>query len=111
MTSESKKRPGSDSERPPKRPKATNLLEPSTNPYLAHIYDNSKQSANGIALGKRESNDGETVLHSFKRHNTTADQAMKAEDGPYNPFNGKPLSNQYFRILETRRNLPVHQQR
>ncbi|KAF8246893.1 P-loop containing nucleoside triphosphate hydrolase protein [Wilcoxina mikolae CBS 423.85] len=111
MASESKKRPGSDGERPSKRPKATDPLDPSTNPYLAHMYDGSEQNANGIALGKRGSNDGETVLHSFQRHNTTADQAMMAEDGPNNPFNFKPLSNQYFRILETRRNLPVHQQR
>ena len=37
--------------------------------------------------------------------------AKKAEDGPSNPFNGQPLSQKYFSILKTRRNLPVHVQR
>ena len=45
------------------------------------------------------------------RHATTAAMAEKAEDGPTNPFNGQPLSNKYFSILKTRRNLPVHVQR
>jgi pre-mRNA-splicing factor ATP-dependent RNA helicase DHX15/PRP43 len=37
--------------------------------------------------------------------------AKKAEDGPENPFKGGVLSERYFGILKTRRNLPVHAQR
>jgi pre-mRNA-splicing factor ATP-dependent RNA helicase DHX15/PRP43 len=105
MSSEAKKRAGSDGERPTKRPKAESM-DPSSNPYLAHIYDGSQNDAGMVKGG-----DGDSILNSFERRNTTAEQAMKAEDGPNNPFSGKPLSNQYFKILETRRNLPVHAQR
>ncbi|KAA8902075.1 P-loop containing nucleoside triphosphate hydrolase protein [Sphaerosporella brunnea] len=99
-----------DSGRPAsKRPKAESSIDPSTNPYLAHMYDGS-QNANQAGRLNGDG-DGDWVLNSFERHNTTAEQAMKAENGPSNPFNGKPLSNQYFKILETRRNLPVHSQR
>ena len=52
-----------------------------------------------------------TGLKSFNRHATTAAQAIAAEDGPSNPFTGKKLSERYFDILKTRRNLPVHAQR
>ncbi|KAA8917721.1 hypothetical protein TRICI_000160 [Trichomonascus ciferrii] len=45
------------------------------------------------------------------RHATTAKQAGELEDGPLNPFNEKPLSDKYFKILKTRRDLPVHAQR
>lgn len=112
MTSE-KKRAGSDDERPTKRPKAADM-DPSTNPYLAHRYDGTEQNANGVGVGKRgasNGNAGDSILNTFVRHETTAAQAMGAEKGPNNPFNGNPLSKQYFRILETRRNLPVHTQR
>ena len=37
--------------------------------------------------------------------------ARKAEDGPNNPFTDQPLSANYFKILQTRRGLPVHAQR
>ena len=52
-----------------------------------------------------------TVMSSFRRHKTNAAMAKTAEDGPNNPFTGKPLSQNYFRILKTRRDLPVHSQR
>ena len=113
MAYEAKKRAGSDGERPNKRTKAVET-DPSTNPYLAHMYDGSEQNANGVGMGKRGGANGgysDSILNTFVRHNTTAEQCMKAEDGPTNPFNGKPLSKKYFGILETRRNLPVHQQR
>ena len=45
------------------------------------------------------------------RHATTAAMAQEAEAGPTNPYTGQPFSQQYFNILKTRRNLPVHQQR
>lgn len=47
----------------------------------------------------------------FKRHKTTATQAETLESSLTNPFTGKKFSSGYFGILETRRNLPVHQQR
>ena len=110
MASESKKRAAPESGRPAKRSKA-DQLDPTANPYLAHMYDGLEQNANGAGPGKRVGSNREVMLHSFERHKTTAEQAEKAENGPDNPFNGRPLSSQYFRILETRRNLPVHQQR
>jgi pre-mRNA-splicing factor ATP-dependent RNA helicase DHX15/PRP43 len=68
-------------------------LNPAANPYLAHMYENKNP------------------LSKFQRHKTTAAQAHTAEDGPNNPFNGAPLSQNYFSILKTRRDLPVHRQR
>lgn len=53
----------------------------------------------------RESN------QEIERNHSTADLARKAEDGPSNFFNGEPLSAGYFKILQKRRDLPVHQQR
>ncbi|EPS32569.1 Pre-mRNA-splicing factor ATP-dependent RNA helicase PRP43 [Penicillium oxalicum] len=73
--------------------------DPRENPYLAHMYEDS----NGA--------DASSVLAKFKRHQTTASLAMKAEDGNINPFSGQPFSTKYFSILKSRRDLPVHQQR
>lgn len=91
-----------EGERPSKRSKAADgKSDPSQNPYLAHMYeDNSNQSGGA-----------KTILSTFKRHATTAKDAERAENGPENPLNGKPLSKNYFKILESRRNLPVHAQR
>ncbi|KAK6599038.1 pre-mRNA splicing factor ATP-dependent RNA helicase prp43 [Botrytis cinerea] len=83
----------------------TDDMDPKTNPYLAHMYE---EESNGWGNG---SNDAGSGLSNFKRHHTTAAQAHEAEDGPANPFNEKPLSKQYFNILKTRRDLPVHKQR
>lgn len=82
-------------------------MDPSQNPYLAHMYEEDTGSAGRPGKGGNT----ESILNTFRRHQTTTEQANKAEDGPLNPFNGNPLSNQYFKILKTRRNLPVHQQR
>lgn len=71
------------------------------NPYLAHMDQNA--SGSGIPKG--------SPLEDFTRRSTTAKQASKAEDGDNNPFTGRPHSQQYFGILESRRNLPVHKQR
>lgn len=80
-------------------------LDPRANPYLAHMYGEDDSSSAQYGNGAR------TGLSDFKRHATTAEQAHKAEDGPNNPFNNAPLSGQYFKILKTRRDLPVHKQR
>jgi pre-mRNA-splicing factor ATP-dependent RNA helicase DHX15/PRP43 len=79
-------------------------LDPASNPYLAHMYED--EGRNGYGNGSSSS-----ALSKLKRHATTAKQAHVAEDGPENPFNGQPLSQQYFNILKTRRDLPVHKQR
>ncbi|KAH0607672.1 uncharacterized protein H6S33_002706 [Morchella sextelata] len=105
MAYEDKKRRGNESEYPSKRSKSE--MDPSQNPYLAHMYEEDIGSAGRLGKG---GNTG-SILNTFRRHQTTTKQANKAEDGPLNPFNGNALSNQYFKILKTRRNLPVHQQR
>ncbi|OQE27247.1 hypothetical protein PENSTE_c004G00570 [Penicillium steckii] len=76
--------------------------DPKNNPYLAHMYEDNDASSNGgLSSG----------FAKFKRHQTTAALAKKAEDGDVNPFNGQPFSSKYFSILKGRRDLPVHQQR
>lgn len=50
-------------------------------------------------------------LEGFVKHKTTAEQAEKAENGKINPFSGKEFTEKYFRILKTRKDLPVHSQR
>ncbi|KAF3070805.1 putative pre-mRNA-splicing factor ATP-dependent RNA helicase prp43 [Daldinia childiae] len=82
------------------------------NKYLAHWNNgngdsDSKYNGNGFSdrLPK-----GSPLAH-FERRKTTAKQASKAEDGDNNPFTGEPHSQQYFNILKSRRNLPVHKQR
>lgn len=80
-----------------------------SNPYLAHMYSDEDSAAPAAQNGT--SNGDSASLESFTRHATTAKQAKLAEDGPSNPFNQKPLSQRYFSILKTRRDLPVHAQR
>lgn len=93
----------------------TNDMDPKANPYLAHMYEDSVESSsyrNGYEQPIRSNGTGKiSMLTKFTRHDTTAAMAKEAEDGPNNPFSGKPLSSQYFSILKTRRNLPVHSQR
>lgn len=93
----------------------TNDMDPKANPYLAHMYEDSVESSsyrNGYEQPIRSNGTGKiSMLTKFVRHDTTAAMAKEAEDGPNNPFSGKPLSSQYFSILKTRRNLPVHSQR
>ncbi|KAL2044171.1 hypothetical protein N7G274_002876 [Stereocaulon virgatum] len=94
--------------------------DPKSNPYLAHMYEeeeveeqgyNGYSNGYGKALNRTNGISKASTWARFPRHKTTAAMAKKAEDGPNNPFSGKPLSSQYFNILRTRRNLPVHQQR
>ena len=91
-------------------------MDPKANPYLAHMYEDLPEEndyRNDYIKPMKRTNGvgGASALSSFPRHATDAAMAKKAEDGPNNPFNGKPLSKQYFDILHTRRNLPVHAQR
>ena len=97
--------------------------DPKMNPYLAHMYEDQNDSGyntgysngdgngNGVRLGNQDSWESGNSMGRMPRHKTTADMARKAEDGPNNPLNGKPLSKQYFNILKSRRGLPVHAQR
>lgn len=81
------------------------------NPYLAHHYEQDAGD-NGYSNGYgARQNGSKGALGGMTRHKTTDQQAKEAEDGPDNPFTGKTLSKQYFRILDQRRNLPVHAQR
>ncbi|KAJ5587311.1 Pre-mRNA-splicing factor ATP-dependent RNA helicase PRP43 [Penicillium hispanicum] len=73
--------------------------DPKENPYLAHMYEGTNGAGTNSALAK------------FKRHQTTAALAKKAEDGDINPFSGQPFSSKYVSILKARRDLPVHAQR
>ncbi|KAF9639229.1 Helicase [Lasiodiplodia theobromae] len=84
-----------------KRQKTDAEMDPKANPYLAHMYEDSY--SNGAANG--------SGLSNLVRHKTTAKDAEQAENGPNNPFTGQPLSQKYFNILKTRRDLPVHAQR
>lgn len=84
--------------------------DPNYNPYLAHMYGNGGVSLDGGSVDESSASES-SLLDKFKRHATRSAQAAKAEDGPNNPFNGRPLSQRYMTILKTRRNLPVHTQR
>jgi len=79
------------------------LLAAYNNPYLAHMLPDEGYSPNVQA--------SRGPLRDFVKRNTTAAQAAKAEDGPENPFTLRPLSHNYFNILQKRRELPVHAQR
>jgi pre-mRNA-splicing factor ATP-dependent RNA helicase DHX15/PRP43 len=93
----------------------TGDMDPSANPYLAHMYEVETDAPNGNGYSQRHSNGNSSstnsLLSHLKRHQTTALQAHGVEDGPNNPFTNKPLSSKYFNILKTRRDLPVHKQR
>ena len=114
------RRPDSgDSGRSKRQKTSSTNMDPKDNPYLAHMYeedepepeDNSYGYGYGKPAGRMNGRGSSSALASFPRHKTNTAMAKKAEDGPNNPFNGKPLSSQYFNILKTRRNLPVHAQR
>jgi hypothetical protein len=78
------------------------LLAAYNNPYLAHRLPDQGYLPQVAAKGP---------LRDFKKRQTTAKQAEKAEAGPDNPFTLRPLSKTYFDILKKRRDLPVHAQR
>jgi pre-mRNA-splicing factor ATP-dependent RNA helicase DHX15/PRP43 len=112
------RRPDSDDSGRSKRQKTSSTdIDPKENPYLAHMYEEEDVQDAGYNGGYGKPTNftngrgNYSALAGFPRHRTTAAMAKEAEDGPDNPFNGKPLSPQYFNILKTRRNLPVHAQR
>lgn len=72
------------------------------NPYLAHLPASQRK-----IQGDNESNG----FHGMIPRQTTAEQAEKLENGSFNPFNNKPYTARYQKILEGRRKLPVHAQR
>lgn len=101
---------------PAKRQKTSNgNTDPRNNPYLQHMYpdEGTENTSNGYSTPPKRMNGlaGSGPLARFERHKTTAALARSAEDGKTNPFTGQPLSERYFSILQTRRNLPVHSQR
>ncbi|KAE8306293.1 P-loop containing nucleoside triphosphate hydrolase protein [Aspergillus sergii] len=79
--------------------------DPKDNPYLAHMYADASPNGNEWAADK------DSPFAKVKRHQSTAAQAQKIEDGDINPFSGQPYSSKYFSILKARRDLPVHAQR
>lgn len=81
------------------------------NPYLAHLEQEDEKNGNGNGAYYNSAIPQGSPLHKFIRRETTAKEASKAEDSDNNPFTGQPHSQQYFKILKGRRNLPVHKQR
>ncbi|KAI0259164.1 P-loop containing nucleoside triphosphate hydrolase protein [Gloeopeniophorella convolvens] len=53
---------------------------------------------------------GKHPLYGFLPRNVVADQVHKAMEGKENPFTRLPHSPQYFKILQTRKKLPVYAQ-
>ncbi|KAJ9209668.1 hypothetical protein DTO166G4_8712 [Paecilomyces variotii] len=100
------RRPDGEGSRAKRQKTEKEDMDPRNNPYLAHMY---ADETNGKAQTWTDGSEG--PFAKFKRHQTTAAMAQKAEDGEINPFNGKPFSKKYFSILKTRRDLPVHAQR
>ena len=94
---------------PPGSASATPAKRSSGLPSPAYLSTPPTEYSGGY--GSSSKLDSNFATESFQLHATTAKDARKAEDGPNNPFNGKTLSDNYFAILETRRNLPVHAQR
>ncbi|KAF4126364.1 pre-mRNA-splicing factor ATP-dependent RNA helicase DHX15/PRP43 [Geosmithia morbida] len=74
------------------------------NPYLAHMYEDEDQNGDSKAKGA-------ALLSGLKRRHTTAEQAAEVEDLSDNAFTGRKHTQQYFQILKSRRDLPVHKQR
>ncbi len=109
------RRPADEEMSRSKRVKTESNMDPSANPYLAHHYNGNGEDSSGNGHFNRRANgysfNTSSAFAKFRRHKTTAEQAHEAEDGPNNPFNGAPLSERYFSILRTRRDLPVHKQR
>lgn len=68
------------------------------NPYLAHLAPSERKT-------------GKDAFHGMIPRQTTAEQAETLENGTLNPFNNRPFTPRYQKILEGRRKLPVHLQR
>lgn len=103
MADRGAKRSSADNDEPSSKKTKT---DGKPNPYLAHMYE--EENGWGSSAGEPSPN---SPLAGMKRRETTAQQAAKAEDSDTNPFTGRPHSQKYFQILQTRRDLPVHKQR
>ncbi|KAB5582364.1 P-loop containing nucleoside triphosphate hydrolase protein [Coniochaeta sp. 2T2.1] len=87
----------------------TTKTDSTYNPYLAHTYaENVMPRSYG---GSSEYTNGSSLLSDMERRNTTAKQHETAEEAEFNPWTGNPHTEKYFRILKTRRDLPVAKQR
>lgn len=100
------KRPSADGDSPssPKRAKQAGGNNGDNmddyNPYLAHLDNDGGIKSSGWP-----------AFNGITRQQSTAQTAHKLEDADDNPWTGEPHSQKYFRILEGRRNLPVHKHR
>lgn len=101
------KRPSADESDSPqnKRFKGSESKPNGYNPYLAHM------NGGGDDYGNGQTGSLASLVKGLTRHETTAKQAEKLENGDVNAFTGGSHSQQYFGILKTRRNLPVQQHR
>lgn len=79
--------------------------EPKYNPYLAHMKEENGFKSEEGAI------DASSPFAGFKQRATTAKQAEQVEDLDTNAFTGRPHSQKYFQILQSRRDLPVQKQR
>ena len=82
------------------------------NPYLDHHFDTSPDvdSSDKKIKKKKKKSKHRTDSDNVPAVTESMDMSV-AEDGPTNFFTGSQHSERYFRILETRKKLPVHGQR
>ncbi|KAB5586205.1 P-loop containing nucleoside triphosphate hydrolase protein [Coniochaeta sp. 2T2.1] len=87
----------------------TTKTDSTYNPYLAHTYaENVMPRSYGASS---DYTNGSSLLSDMERRNTTAKQHETAEEAEFNPWTNNPHTEKYFRILKTRRDLPVAKQR
>ncbi|RUP51501.1 P-loop containing nucleoside triphosphate hydrolase protein, partial [Jimgerdemannia flammicorona] len=85
---------------------------PKENPYLAHLAPTQRVVGGGANAGVGAGASGwKSLLGGLVSGKTTAAQAESIENGDVNPFNGRPFTDKYRKILAGRRKLPVHLQR
>lgn len=88
-----------------KKSKKEGSDEPKYNPYLAHMKEENGFNAEDGTI------DPSSPFAGFTQRATTAKQAEMVEDLDTNAFTGRPHSQQYFQIMQARRDLPVQKQR
>ncbi|ORZ34237.1 putative pre-mRNA splicing factor RNA helicase [Catenaria anguillulae PL171] len=121
-SSKSKATDGSRSSSPaPHSPFSESTPAAEANPYLAHLNDDASSSSSSSSRAKFQK---KPVINlqtaptptsgpfaGMTPGATTADQAVRLEDGEVNPFTGRKFTKQYRDIMKKRRELPVAQQR
>ncbi|KAF7295019.1 p-loop containing nucleoside triphosphate hydrolase protein [Mycena indigotica] len=81
------------------------MSAPENNPYLAHRYAKAGPSgANAAPVGTKE------PLFGFIPRHVKGEQVRQAMDQGVNPFTKSPHTDQYKKILEGRKKLPVYAQ-